>query len=132
MKYCPQYPDRLESYEHGLDFCYEFLPWYNEEHPHSGLAYFTSSDVHHGRVPEKLARGQAIMNKSFERTPECFPGGAPIVPAPPKLSGLTHRKPSRNRTRPTLNSFLNRLIFVDMYRLLLGHLCPTNSIVAPC
>ena len=94
MKYGPQYPERFENYEHGRDFCCEFFPWYNEKHPHSGLAYFTPSDVHHGRVPEKLARRQAIMNQSFERTPERFPGGAPIVPVPPKAVWIN---PPENR-----------------------------------
>ena len=44
MKYGPDYPDRFSSYEHARDFCRQFFSWYNDEHRHSGLAYFTPAD----------------------------------------------------------------------------------------
>ncbi len=28
LKYCPEFPDRFEGYDHALSFCREFFPWY--------------------------------------------------------------------------------------------------------
>jgi putative transposase len=94
MKYGPTYPNRFEGYEHARDFCREFFSWYNDEHRHSGRAYFTPADVHHGRVPETLAQRQHVMDKAFARHPERFTGGAPKVPAPPKAVWIN---PPENR-----------------------------------
>lgn len=94
MKYRPEYPDRFDGYDHARDFCSQFFPWYNDDHRHSGLAYFTPADVHYGRVPDILARRQAVMDQAFARTPGRFPGGAPSVPAPPKAVWIN---PPENR-----------------------------------
>ena len=94
MKYGPHYPDRFDGYDHARDFCCQFFPWYNDEHRHSGLAYFTPADVHHGRVPVILSRRQAVMDQAFARTPGRFPGGPPRVPAPPKAVWIN---PPENR-----------------------------------
>lgn len=83
MKYGPEYPDRFASHKDARDFCRRFFTWYNDEHRHSGLAYFTPSDVHHGRVIDVLTRRQAVMDEAYARTPGRFPAGAPRVPAPP-------------------------------------------------
>lgn len=94
MKYGPDYPDRFDSYDHARDFCRRFFAWYNEEHRHSGLAYFTPADVHYGRVPEVHARRQAVMDHVYARTPERFPAGPPSVPTPPKAVWIN---PPENR-----------------------------------
>ena len=84
MKYGQNYPNRFAGYEHGREFCSGFFPWYNNDHRHSGLAYFTPADVHYGRVPELLRRRQLILDEAFAKHPERFPGGPPQVPEPPK------------------------------------------------
>lgn len=84
MKYGPNFPDRFDGYDHARDFCRGFFPWYNDEHRHSGLAYFTPADVHYGRVPEVLARRQAVMDDAFAQHPQRFAAGPPRVAAPPK------------------------------------------------
>ena len=94
MKYGPEYPDRFASYKDARDFCRRFFTWYNDEHRHSGLAYFTPSDVHHGRVIDVLARRQAVMDEAYARTPGRFPAGAPRVPAPPNAVWIN---PPENR-----------------------------------
>lgn len=83
LKYGPDFPDRFDGFEHAREFCQRFFPWYNDEHRHSGLAYFTPSDVHHGRAPARLAERQAVMDEAFTRTPERFPAGPPCVAGPP-------------------------------------------------
>ncbi len=94
MKYGPEYPDRFDGYDHARAFCQRFFAWYNDDHRHSGLAYFTPADVHYGRVPEILARRQAAMDQAYARTPERFPARAPSVPAPPKAVWIN---PPENR-----------------------------------
>ncbi len=84
MKYGPNFPNRFHSYEHARDFCRDFFPWYNDEHRHSGLAYFTPADVHYERIPELLAQRQEVLDDAFVRHPERFAGGHPQVPAPPR------------------------------------------------
>ena len=71
----PDYPDRFDGFEHARGFCQRFFPWYNDQHRHSGIAYFTPSDVHYGRVPALLAKRQAVMDEAFARMPERFLAG---------------------------------------------------------
>jgi len=95
MKYGPEYPDRFEGYDHARSFCRSFFPWYNHEHRHSGIAFFTPADVHYGRFASILARRQAAMDEAFARTPERFTKGPPVVAAPPKAVWIN---PPENRT----------------------------------
>jgi putative transposase len=94
LKYGPNFPERFEAYEHARDFCLSFFPSYNNEHRHSGLAYFTPADVHYGRVPKILAQRQAVMDQAFARNPKRFATGAPKVRAPPKAVWIN---PPENR-----------------------------------
>ncbi len=84
MKYGLNYPNRFTGYGHASEFCHEFFPWYNNDHRHSGIAYFTPADVHYGRIPELLAQRQSVLDEAFARHPERFAGGPPQVAAPPK------------------------------------------------
>lgn len=95
MKYGPNFPDRFDGYEHARDFSRGFFPWYNDDHRHSALAYFTPADVHYGRVPELLAQRQAVMDAAFARHPTRFAAGPPRVAAPPKAVWIN---PPENRT----------------------------------
>lgn len=84
MKYCPMFPERFEDFEHAREFCRKFFRWYNEEHRHSGIAYLTPANVHHGRAQKILEQRQAAMDGAFSRTPERFVAGPPKVPGLPK------------------------------------------------
>ena len=95
MKYGPDFPERFDGYEHARAFCRGFFPWYNDDHRHSGLAYFTPADVHYYRVPQLLAKRQIVMDAAFAKNPERFAGGPPKVPAPPKAVWIN---PPENRT----------------------------------
>lgn len=94
MKYGSDFPERFDGYDHARDFCRDFFPWYNGDHRHSALAYFTPADVHYGRVPEILAERQAVMDAAFANHPERFSAGSPKVPAPPKTVWIN---PPENR-----------------------------------
>jgi putative transposase len=94
LKYGPDYPDRFGGFEHARHFCQHFFTWYNEEHRHSGIAYFTPADVHYGRAEALLAERHAVMDEAYARNPNRFPGGAPRVPAPPRAVWIN---PPENR-----------------------------------
>lgn len=94
MKYGPTFPDRFEGYDHARDFCRGFFHWYNDDHRHSGLRYFTPAAVHYRRVPELLAQRQAVLDGAFAKHPERFTRGHPRVPAPPKAVWIN---PPENR-----------------------------------
>jgi len=84
MKYHPSFPDRFTG---GLDdarqFCRRFIPWYNEEHRHSGIALLTPSMVHHGLAPAVLATRRMVLEAAYAEHPLRFPNGPPRLPQLP-------------------------------------------------
>ena len=77
LKYAPGYPNRFGSYVDALGYCRRFLPWYNEEHRHSGIAHLTPAAVHEGRGDEILAKRHEAMRAAYAAHPERFPNGTP-------------------------------------------------------
>ena len=82
LKYRPEFPQRFASYDHGLTFCREFFPWYNQQHRHWGLGLLTPATVHGGRSAEALAARQKTLSAAYDATPERFVLRAP---RPPRL-----------------------------------------------
>ena len=72
LKYRPEFPQRFASYNHGLTFCREFFPWYNQEHRHWGLGLLTPATVHSGHSVEALAARQKTLSAAYAATPERF------------------------------------------------------------
>jgi putative transposase len=72
LKYRPEFPQRFASYDHGLTFCREFFPWYNQQHRHWGLGLLTPATVHGGRSAEALAARQKTLSAAYDATPERF------------------------------------------------------------
>lgn len=81
MKYRPEFPERFGSYQDAHRFCSEFFPWYNHEHHHSGLGYFTPYEVHYGLAEKRRDQRSAVLKEAFERNPQRFVRGVPN-PAP--------------------------------------------------
>jgi putative transposase len=50
LKYRPDFPDRFASLHDARAFCRRFFGWYNTEHRHSGIAWHTPHNVHHGHA----------------------------------------------------------------------------------
>jgi putative transposase len=89
VKYCPLFPGKVGSLTEARNFGRELFAWYNCEHRHSGIAYYTPDQVHHGRHLElHKTRGKALFEayaKHPERfksmpTPKLVPGGVWINP----------------------------------------------------
>jgi putative transposase len=97
MKYCPEFPDRFASHEHGLDFCGTFFQWHNHEHHHWGLGLLTPAVVHHGQAPRMLSFRQTILNRAYAAHPERF---VRQPPRPLPLPGEVWINPPANRPEP--------------------------------
>lgn len=76
-KYHPTFPERFGALEDARAHFQRFMPWYNHEHRHSGIAFLTPADVHLGRAQDVLERRHATMLTAYAAHPERFPHGPP-------------------------------------------------------
>ena len=83
LKYSPNFPDRFASFADALAFCREFFAWYNDQHRHSGLAFFTPSAVHHGHIEQLAAIRNDTLAVAYTVYPERFVHGPPVTHMPP-------------------------------------------------
>lgn len=83
LKYQPDYPGQFEGEMHARGWLAPFFGWHNDEHHHSGLAFFTPADVFCGRVEQVREVRQAALDAMYAKHPERFPHGAPRVALPP-------------------------------------------------
>ena len=84
MKYRPEYPDRFGSIQDARAFSVGFFRWYNEEHRHSGIALYTPSDVHYGRIEQIQQDRQATLDAAYQRHPNRFVKKPPQAALPPQ------------------------------------------------
>jgi putative transposase len=97
----PGFPGTFDGLVSALSWGREFFPWYNEEHHHSGLAYLTPAQVHHGSFEEVLALRQQALDSAYERNPERFVRGRPTVARPPGAVWI-NRPESEKEAQATL------------------------------
>ena len=83
LKYRPDFPDRFGSLQDARAHCVRFFDWYHHRHRHSGLAWHTPADVHHGRAPAVRRRRAAVLGAAYGSHPERFVKGPPSAPALP-------------------------------------------------
>jgi putative transposase len=82
LKYCPQFPQRFGCQQDAKSFGRRFFAWYNTEHKHSGIGYYTPEDVHYGRASAvRRLRGETL-NAAFAAHPERFVNK---IPEPTKV-----------------------------------------------
>ncbi len=96
LKYRPTFPRRFGALEDARAFCRVFFPWYNTDHRHSGIAFMTPDDVHHGRAPQILIARQAALTTAYTAHPERFVGKPPV---PAKLPESVWINPPIEKTR---------------------------------
>jgi len=97
MKYRPEFPDRFGGIQDARSFGCGFFPWYNEEHHHSGVALYTPSDVHYGRVQEIHRRRQAALDAAYHRHPHRFVRKPPQAALPPEAVWINPPKTSEKQ-----------------------------------
>ncbi len=83
MKYRPEYPNRFGSIQDARAFAVDFFRWYNQEHRHSGIALYTPSDVHFGRVEQIQQHRQATLDAAYQQHPKRFVNKPPKANLPP-------------------------------------------------
>ena len=96
LKYSPLFPERFGSIVEARDIGKNLITWYNCEHKHSGIAYYTPEQVHHGQDKDLHKIREKTLLSAYEKNPERFkskpvpkivPGGVWINP--PASPGLT-------------------------------------------
>jgi hypothetical protein len=83
LKYRPDFPNRFASYDHALGFCRDFMPWYNDEHYHTGIGLITPATLHYGRAPIVVASRLKVLEAAYTAHPERFVQGIPQTPKIP-------------------------------------------------
>jgi putative transposase len=79
LKYSPTFSKRFTSLEAARSFIGgEFVPWYNHEHRHGGIAYLTPADVHFGRSDLVLAKRNTLLEQVRLARPDRFRHRAPV------------------------------------------------------
>lgn len=92
LKYSPLFPDRFDSIESSRDFCRKFFTWYNKEHYHSGIGYYTPESVHYGYCHEIYDNRYEILRDAYASNPERFRNKMPRPNKPPKEAWINKPK----------------------------------------
>jgi putative transposase len=94
LKYRPDYPDRFGSLTEARAWAQAFFTWYNHEHHHTGLGLLTPAVVHAGQAEVYRHQRQATLLAAYEKHPERFVKGAPVVPPLPEAVWINPPKPA--------------------------------------
>lgn len=88
LKYRPDFPETFGSLEDARAFCRRFFGWYNTEHRHSGIAWHTPHNVHHGHADTVHAVRANVLAAAYTRNPERFVRKHPEPAAPPEAAWI--------------------------------------------
>ncbi len=98
MKYRPNYPGTFETIEQATAHMARYVPWYNQNHKHSGIALFSPDEVHNGTWRTLWQQRDHAQQAYYNKHPERF-RQRPTTPAPPGLVGINLPKPTeQNQT----------------------------------
>jgi transposase InsO family protein len=87
MKYRPGYPKVFTDLEAARTYLTDYVPWYNHEHKHSGIALFSPAQVHDGSWQDAWQTRDAALQRYFQAHPERF-HGQPTTPTPASTVGI--------------------------------------------
>lgn len=91
MKYRPNYPGTFATIEQARDYMDWYVPWYNANHKHSGIALFSPDEVHHGTWHQSWQQRDQALQAYYDQHPERF-RRQPRTPAPPGIVGINMPK----------------------------------------
>jgi putative transposase len=97
LKYRPGFPERFWSLEEARSFCREFFGWYNDEHRHSGIGFFTPACIHYGQAETAYVARARVLEAAYANNPERFVRGVPR-PAPPPTAAWINKPKSEEVT----------------------------------
>lgn len=83
MKYCPAWPGRFSGYQHAREWSASFMRWYNHDHRHEGIGFFTPAVVHFGRHLAIQRVRRSTLDAAYAAHPERFVKGPPKPPSVP-------------------------------------------------
>jgi putative transposase len=102
LKYRPEFPDRFGSLADARAFCQRFFGWYNREHRHSGIAWHTPHNVHHGHAEQVRTVRADVLAAAYTRNPERFVRKHPEPAALPTTAWIN--KPPEQDPQQPVNS----------------------------
>ena len=88
MKYRPSYPGTFETIDQARAYVGWYVPWYNQNHKHSGIALFSPDEVHDGTWRQAWAQRDATQQAYYAHTPSASVN-RPAPPRPPGPSAST-------------------------------------------
>lgn len=91
MKYRPNYPGIFDTLDDARAFMTGYVPWYNQQHRHSGIALFTPDTVHNGTWRHAWKHRDHTIQAYYEHHPERF-RRRPTTPTPAGLVGINHQQ----------------------------------------
>jgi putative transposase len=90
LKYRPDFPATFANLQQARSFCQAFFGWYNLEHRHSGIAWHTPSNVHHGHVDQVHTVRADVLTAAYNRNPERFVHKHPEPVPLPTAAWINH------------------------------------------
>lgn len=96
LKYSPDYPARFDSIGHARAWMEAFVTYYNHEHRHSGIGYYTPASVHYGTAGLVQTQRQATLDAAYAAHPERF-NGRPKAPDLPEKAAIND--PQRRKSQ---------------------------------
>lgn len=87
MKYRPNYPGTFDTLEQARRFMDNYVPWYNQNHKHSGIALFSPDEVHDGSWRRLWQHRDRVQQVYYQAHPERF-RDRPHTPMPAGLVGI--------------------------------------------
>ncbi len=94
MKYQPDYPGYFGCLGDARAWAQSFFNWYNYEHHHTGIALLTPAEVHYHRAEAVLKKRMVVLLAAYEKNPQRFVKGAPVVDQLPFGVWINPPKPS--------------------------------------
>ena len=92
MKYRPNYPGTFATLEDARAYMNWYVPWYNANHKHSGIALFSPDQVHDGSWLDRWKHRANTHQAYYQAHPERF-RRRPRTPAPANTVGINLPKP---------------------------------------
>ena len=72
LKYSPLFPGKVGHIGEAREISRELVTWYNQEHRHSGIGYFTPHQAHYGEHLEIKVIREATLREAYAKHPERF------------------------------------------------------------
>lgn len=93
LKTRKHFPGTFTDLQSARGYAAAYVPWYNAEHRHTGIALFSPAQVHDGSWAEAHDDRVRAMDEYYNANPARFGHRRPTVPRPSGWSGINHPGP---------------------------------------